>query len=160
MAVSPATIVRAIRAQVEPAPTAVRILGVDDRAMRKGRVYGTILVDLEKRRVVDLLEDRLGDTLALWLAAHPSVEIIARDRSTEYARGASEGTPLAKQVADRWHLLLNLQQMLERWLQTRRGELRRLPLSPEMQQEAQRLKVNRDPLGQIEGTPIAGPCVM
>lgn len=151
MAVSPATIVRAIRAPVEPAPTAVRILGVDDWAMRKGRVYGTILVDLEKRRVVDLLEDRLGDTLALWLAAHPSVEIIARDRSTEYARGASEGAPLAKQVADRWHLLLNLQQMLERWLQTRRGELRRLPLSPEMQQKAQRLKVNRGPLGQMSG---------
>ena len=122
MTTSADTLLRNIRAQVEHSSSQVRVLGVDDWALRKGRTYGTILVDLEKHRVVDLLEDRSGDTLAMWLAAHPSVEIIARDRSTEYARGASEGAPQAKQVADRWHLLLNLQQMLKRWLQTRRIE--------------------------------------
>lgn len=127
------------------------MLGVDDWALRKGGTYGTILVDLEKHRVVDLLENRTGDTLARWLEAHPGIEIITRDRSTEYARGASEGAPGAKQVADRWHLLLNLQQMLERWFQTWRGALRRLPLSPEMQQKAQNLQLNRGPLSQTLG---------
>ena len=151
MVTSADTVLRNIRAQVEHSSSQVRVLGVDDWALRKGRTYGTILVDLEKRRVVDLLEDRSGDTLAIWLAAHPGVEIIARDRSTEYARGANEGAPQAKQVADRWHLLLNLQQMLERWLQTRRGELRRLPLSLEMQQEAHKLQMDRGALGRTSG---------
>ncbi len=151
MTTSADTVLRNIRAQAERSPTQVRVLGVDDWALRKGRTYGTILVDLEKHCVIDLLEDRTGDTLARWLEAHPGIEIIARDRSTEYARGASEGAPNAKQVADRWHLLLNLQQMLERWLQTQRGALRRLPLSPEMQQKAQKLLLNEGPLGQTRG---------
>ena len=153
MATSADTVLRNIGAQVEHSfdQVQVRVLGVDDWATRKGRTYGTILVDLEKHRVVDLLEDRSGDSLAMWLAAHPGVEVIARDRSTEYARGASEGAPDAKQVADRWHLLLNLQQMLERWLQTRRGELRRLPLSPEIRQEAHKLQMDRGALGQMSG---------
>lgn len=151
MPTSADAVLRNIRAQVEHSAFQVRVLGVDDWAMRKGRTYGTILVDLEKHCVIDLLEDRSGDTLAMWLAAHPGVEVIARDRSTEYARGASEGAPQAKQIADRWHLLLNLQQMLERWLQTRRGELRRLPLSPEMQQEAHKLLMDRGALGQMSG---------
>ena len=151
MTASADTVLRSIRAQAVDLPTTVRVLGVDDWALRKGRTCGTILVDLEKHRVVELLEDRSGDSLAMWLAAHPGVEVIARDRSTEYARGASEGAPQAKQVADRWHLLLNLQQMLERWLQTRRGDLRRLPLSPEMQQEAHKLRIDRSALGQMSG---------
>ena len=151
MTTSADAVLRNIRAQVEQSSVQVRVLGVDDWAMRKGRTYGTILVDLEKHCVIDLLEDRSGDTLAMWLAAHPGVEVIARDRSTEYARGASEGAPQAKQIADRWHLLLNLQQMLERWLRTRRGELRRLPLSPEMQQEAHKLLMDKGALGQVSG---------
>ena len=151
MTTSADAVLRNIRAQVEQSAVQVRVLGVDDWAMRKGRTYGTILVDLEKHCVIDLLEDRSGDTLAMWLADHPGVEVIARDRSTEYARGASEGAPQAKQIADRWHLLLNLQQMLERWLRTRRGELRRLPLSPEMQQEAHKLLMDKGALGQMSG---------
>jgi transposase len=71
------------------------LLGVDDWAMCKGRTYGTILVDLEKRCAVDLLEDRSATTLAVWLQEHPGIEVIARDRSTEYATGASEGAPKA-----------------------------------------------------------------
>ena len=116
MPTGPDTLLRLIRkAKVATAATP-RVLGVDDWAMRKGRTYGTILVDLEKHRVVDLLPDRTSGTLSAWLREHPGVEILARDRSTEYAKAAGEGAPQAEQVADRWHLLLNVRQMLERYL--------------------------------------------
>ena len=82
-----------------PAPTHV---GVDDWAMRKGCSYGTIVVDLDRHRVVDLLPDRTAATLAGWLLQRPDIKVVARDRSTEYARGASLGAPRAVQVADRW----------------------------------------------------------
>lgn len=108
MPASPDTTLRLIRKAPVATATAPRVLGVDDWAMRKGRTYGTILVDLEEHRVVDLLPDRTSKTLSSWLREHPDVEILARDRSTEYAKGASEGAPQAEQVADRWHLLLNV----------------------------------------------------
>jgi transposase len=121
------TLLRLLRSrQLTSFPTP-RILGVDDWAKRKGRTYGTILVDLERHQVVDLLPDRTADTLAYWLRTHPGVAVIARDRSTEYARGASEGAPDAVQVADRWHLLLNARQMLERYLSRIYGSLKQLP---------------------------------
>ena len=90
------------------------MVGVDDWAWRRGKTYGTILVDLEKRRPIDLLPDRSAQTLADWLSKHSSIEILTRDRSTEYARGMSLGAPWAMQVADRWHLIRNLIDMLER----------------------------------------------
>jgi transposase len=104
------------------------VLGVDDWALRRGQKYGTILVDLERHQPVDLLLDRTAETLATWLRAHPGVELISRDRSPEYSRGASEGAPQAHQVADRWHLLKNLREALERLLSRLRTELEHLPL--------------------------------
>lgn len=116
MPVSAATLLRFVRqAPLDVRPTP-RVLGVDDWALRKGQVYGTILVDLEQHRPVDLLSDRSADTLARWLQAHPGVEIISRDRANDYIEGATRGAPDAIQVADRFHLLQNIREMLERLL--------------------------------------------
>jgi len=84
---------------------------VDDWAWRKGRSWGTVIVDLERRRPIALLPDRSGASFEAWLRRHRGVEVIARDRSRDFARAAQAAAPHAMQVADRWHLLLNLRQM-------------------------------------------------
>ena len=94
------------------AVTAPRVLGIDDWAWKKGHRYGTILCDLEKRRVIDLLPDREAATVATWLRQHPGVEIVSRDRGGIYAEATRKAVPRAVQVADRWHLLRNLSEAL------------------------------------------------
>lgn len=124
--VSPNTLLRRLRqigASASPAEAQVRVLGVDDWAFKKGRRYGTILVDLEQHRLVDLLPDATAQSLAQWLKEHPGVEILSRDRAGVYAEGAKQGAPHAVQVADRWHLLKNLSETLERVLDQNRWAL-------------------------------------
>lgn len=110
---SPDTLLRRIRSAPLPDSSRVRALGVDDWAFRRGNSSGTILVDLESRRPIDLLEGSQASTFAEWLRSHPEVEFISRDRGGAYAEAAREGAPQAVQVLDRWHLLKNLSEHLE-----------------------------------------------
>lgn len=111
--VSRDTLLRLLRrSSLAPMPVP-HVLGLDDWAWRKGRRYGTILCDLERHLPVDLLPDRNADTVVAWLAAHPGVQIISRDRSSDYAEAARRGAPQALQVADRFHLIKNLGDDLE-----------------------------------------------
>ena len=124
LCVSDDTVLRAVKHPDQvPDNAPIRSLGVDDWAWRKGQRYGTIFVDLEKHRVVDLLPDRSTESVKTWLERHPGIEVISRDRCGIYAEGAEKGAVAALQVADRFHLLMNLSAAIERALEERSSEL-------------------------------------
>jgi transposase len=123
MPVSGDTLLRLIRRAPSPAAETPKVLGVDDFAMRKGQVYGTILCDLEQHCPIELLPERSAESLSHWLEEHPGPEVISRDRGGEYASGAAIGAPNAVQVADRWHLLHNLTDALKRGIDRRHSVL-------------------------------------
>ncbi|MET7370878.1 ISL3 family transposase [Streptomyces sp. NPDC005566] len=146
--VSRSTVLRLVDALPEPEVSAPRVVGVDEYATRKGRHYGTVLVDVETRRPVDMLPDRESSSLAAWLAERPGIEVICRDRAPFFAEGATAGAPQAVQVADRWHLWHNLSEAAERSIAQHRQCLRVLiPETPELSE------TEADPTEEPSGSP-------
>jgi transposase len=103
-----------------------RVVGIDDWAYKRGQRYGTILVDLEQHRVLDLLPDRTADTVAAWFRKHPEIAIVSRDRAGAYADAVRQGAPQAEQVADRWHLRQNLTEAVQRVVERHSSRLREI----------------------------------
>jgi transposase len=114
MATSPDTLLRRVKQRKDDSTPLPRFVGIDDWAWRKGQRYGTIVVDLERGDVVDLLPDRDAKTVRDWLNEHPGVELVSRDRWSAYAQASAEADAKPQQVADRWHLLKNLREAIER----------------------------------------------
>jgi transposase len=115
MQMSDNTVLRALKrpAEIASDPQLIRMVGIDDWSWRKGETYGTIIVDLERRKVVDVQPKCSVEETATWLKQHPEIKIVSRDRCGLYAQGARQGAPQAKQVADRFHLLQNLREAIE-----------------------------------------------
>ena len=128
MRTSPSTLLRRLHGTALPSFEPPEVIGVDDFALLKGRRYGTIVVDFERRRPIELLEGRSAETLAVWLKKHPKLRIIGRDRSTQYEGSIEEGAPQAVEVLDRWHLLKNLHQSTEHVLEGNHAVLSKIML--------------------------------
>jgi transposase len=123
LCISPDTLLRLVQAAPTPAPSAPQSIGVDEWAWRCGHRYGTILVNLEDHQVLDLLPERSVESLATWLAQHPTITVVCRDRSALYAEGMRRGAPQAVQVVDRFHLVKNLREAVEAFLHSQRPAL-------------------------------------
>jgi len=124
IATTPSTLLRHLMQLPAPMTRAVRVLGVDDFAWKKRFTYGTILVDLERRKIIDVLADRESTTVEAWLKEHPEVHTVSRDRGKEFAKAATLGAPQAQQVVDRFHLVKNLSEVLREILGHCRAEIR------------------------------------
>jgi transposase len=135
MPVSHDTLIRLMRRQAPPACSTPRVLGVDDFSFKRGRKFGTILVDLILHKVVDVLPDREAETLVKWLREHTGIEIVSRDRAGSYADAVRRGAPGALQVSDRFHLLVNLQTTLVRYFERTHERLASLALQERLRQK-------------------------
>jgi transposase len=144
MGVSDATVLWSLFLIPLPQVGPVRVVGVDDWSWRRGKRFGSILVNLETHKIIDLLVDREAESVKRWLAAHPEVEIVSRDRGGTYVDGATWGAPQATQIADRWHILSNLGDAVEAFLIRTRI---RLPDTPAAEPTPER------PLSSFSATP-------
>jgi transposase len=124
---SATTILRRIMALPSAPVDTVSHLGIDDFALRRGKNYGTVLVDLQRHQVIDLLSDRKAETAKAWIRTHPEIKLVSRDRAGDYATAARQGAPQAIQTADRFHLVKNLTEAVEKALKRCRAELSRGP---------------------------------
>jgi len=130
MNVKAPTLLRYLRSITPPSDAPVRVLGIDDFAMRRGDSYGTILVNIETGKPLDLLPDRTAEAVLPWLASHQEIEVVSRDRASAYADEVKRALPHATQVADRYHLVQNLREHLQRFLDRKRTALPEIEDSP------------------------------
>ena len=142
------TILRLVRRSPPFTKADPRIIGLDDWARRRRLRYGTLICDLEQSQPIDLLPDRSVESVEAWLKAHPSVEVVSRDGSSECACAIRKGAPQAQQVSDRWHLVKNLAacvsvQITKTLAQLRRGDERRPAQTPAIQQAQQARQAER-----------------
>ena len=120
MPVKASTLLAYLRTIPDPPRTAVISLGIDDFALRRGDIYGTILINAETGKPLDLLADRTTAAVSPWLASHPEIQVVSRDRADGYAEAISQVLPHATQVADRYHLVQNLRDHLQQFLDRKR----------------------------------------
>ena len=167
MPTSSATILRRLKAASFPPSKSTTKVGIDDWAFRRGLQYGTILVDLETHKVIDLLPDRAVATATTWFKKHPTVEVVSRDRGMDYATAASQGAPQAVQIADRWHMVHNLSEAVALVLERYRPQLRsvsqilvplRLP-EPLVQQKKADSDATLSPLPVASRQPYRAPFI-
>src|SRR6266487_6783420 len=118
------TIIRRMMALPTAPVQQVSELGIDDFSFRRGRKFGTILVDMQSHQVIDLLPDRTKESAAAWMSTHPEIKLVSRDRGGDYAAGAREGAPQATQIADRFHMYKYLVEAVELMLARCRTEIR------------------------------------
>jgi transposase len=140
---------------------AVSQLGLDDWSFRRGRQFGTILVNLATHEIIDLLPDRETETAQAGMQAHPEMDVVSRDRGEEYAAAARKGAPQARQVADRYHLSDNLRDFLEEILARCHTEIGQASMPPTSQMRAQETEDDVEqapgpPLWPAEAAPLAG----
>ncbi|WP_424140776.1 ISL3 family transposase [Roseomonas chloroacetimidivorans] len=138
------TLLRAVRRRTVPATGPSAVIGIDEWAWRRRQRYGTLICDLERRRVLDLLPDREPTTVRAWLASHPDITIVARDRAGGFAGAADAAAPSAIQVADRWHLMENASAAFLGAVRSVLGPIRRAlgacTIDPELLSAAERLQ--------------------
>ena len=119
------TIIRRVLQLPLPSEGEVAKVGIDEWAWKKGQRYGTILVDLEKRRIVQLLAERSVQTSKAWLRTHPEIDLVSRDRGKIFREAATLGAPQAKQVVDRFHLQKNFAEALEKFFRQQERALKK-----------------------------------
>src|SRR6266568_3615293 len=120
MKVKAPTLLRYLRTIKDPPKADVTVLGIDDFSMRRGDKYGTILVNLETGKPLDLLPDRTAEAVFPWLEKHQEIDVVSRDRASAYADAVKRALPHATQVADRYHLIQNLREHVQRFLDRKR----------------------------------------
>src|SRR5260370_4966828 len=120
MQVRAPTLLRYLRTLPSPSDAPVRVLGIDDFAIRRGDSYGVILVNLETGKPLDLLPDRTAEAVFPWLEKHQEIDVVRRDRASAYADAVKRALPHATEVADRYHLIQNLREHVQRFLDRKR----------------------------------------
>ncbi len=154
--VSRQTLIRRILKAPPSEVVAPRVIGIDDFALRRGQVYGTLMIDLERRKALDMIPSREAADVAEWLKKYPKVEVVSRDRSPIYANAVNQALPNAEQIADRFHIIKNIFEVLEKILHRERKTINLV--SEEIRQTCNRISrknrslLNENGLKKLEKT--------